>query len=279
MKKNLFLLILILGVSAIADASLAQHLFRRNPTFADVSVSGWGNYPPFGYTIQKKLHTMFRPALNSISKRKEVFINKEFAHPDVNVTTDAVRSGELDIFLGAYHETEAFDGIEIVYPAMIINPITIFMLPTRINEVKNVADLQKLKGVRLQNEIFSDFVEAKLREFNVETAKTSYELFEKLFTKQVDYIVSSQYFGLIEASKLGLRSQISVAKQALWQIPMFVGISKLSKNRAVLRNAFTKYLKNPKNIEKIKQNMINLVNQAETNAIGTVPPTFEVQQK
>lgn len=33
----------------------------------------------------------------------------------------------------------------------------------------------------------------------------------------------SQYYGLVEAIKLGLREQISIAKQTLWKMPLFIG--------------------------------------------------------
>lgn len=259
--------------------SLAQNVYRRKPMFADAAIAGFADYPPFGYVLKKRFHTVFRPILNTVVKEKKLFINTEYARPELDLVINAIRRGEIDVFLGAYHETKMFNGIELLYPAVINNPITVFMLPARINEVNNVNDLKKLKGVRHSREVFSDFVEEKLQEFKVEKVDTSYELFEKLFTKQADYIVASQYFGLIEASKLGLRGQVSVAKQALWQIPMFIGISQLSRHRTALTNIFNEHLKNPKNLEAIKQNIIYLVNQAEIDAAGIVPPTFEKEQK
>ena len=100
-----------------------------------------------------------------------------------------------------------------------------------------------------------------------------------IITKKADYILISQYYGLIEASKLGLRGQISVAKQTLWQIPMFVGISKLSRERKMLTQKLTRYLEKPENQEIIKQNLIRLVNEAEINAQGIVPPTFGLEKQ
>ncbi|MBE6452349.1 MAG: hypothetical protein E7012_02530 [Alphaproteobacteria bacterium] len=277
MKKKLLLtcLITFCELFIFCNFTSAQNVYRRKPMFADAALTGFAEYPPFGYVKKKSFHTVFRPMINDLIKEKKLLLDSEKTNPNLEKITNAVRQGNLDIFLGAYHETEIFGGIELIYPAVLTNPITIFMLPARINDVKNINDLQKLKGARHASEYFSDFVEEKLQAFNVEKVNTSYELFEKLFTHQIDYIVASQYFGLIEASKLGLRGQISVAKQALWQIPMFIGISQLSRHRQALHNIFTEYLRNPENIEKIRKNVIDLVNQAEADAIGIVPPDFE----
>ena len=281
MKKNLFFILplIICGLLCFCENSNAQNVYRKKPMFADASITGFAGYTPFGYIKNKGFHTVFRPMINDLVREKKLLINSEYTASDLEKITNAIRQGKLDVFLGVYHETEIFGGIELIYPAVLTNPITIFMLPARINEVKNITDLQKLKGARHNSEYFSDFVEEQLQSFNVEKVDTSYELFEKLFTKQIDYIVASQYFGLIEASKLGLRKQISVAKQALWQIPMFVGISQLARHRQALHNIFTEYLSQPDNLKKIKQNIINLVNQAEADAIGIVPPKFERNDK
>ena len=153
------------------------------------------------------------------------------------------------------------------------------MLPDRIVVVCSVSDLKKLRGVRSSKEVYSDFVEQQLKGYNFEVVDNSYDLFERLFTRKADYILISQYYGLIEASKLGLRNQISVAKQTLWQVPMFIGVSKLSRERKMLSQKLTRYLENPKNQEILKQNIIRLVNEAEINAQGIVPPTFGLENK
>jgi len=190
-----------------------------------------------------------------------------------------VKRGNIDVILGAYHDTTLYDGIELVYPAAIINPITVFMLPNRISEVKSTEDLQKLKGVRVKHEVYSNFVEKQLQFYDIESVDTTYELFERLFTKKADYILIGQYYGLIEASKLGVRNQISVARQTLWQMPMFIGVSKLSQYRKMLVQKIANHLNVPANIEEIKQKIIQMVDKAEIDAQGVVPPTFGMEQE
>ena len=189
-----------------------------------------------------------------------------------------VRKGEIDVIFGAYHQTELFRGLELIYPAAINNPITVFMLPDRINEVKSTDDLRKLKGVKIAHEVYSDYINEQLKQFSIETVDTPYEMFEKLFTRQADYILISHYYGLIEAVKLGLRGQIAVARQTLWQIPMFIGISKLSRERKMLAQKLTRYLEDENNRKAFQDGGARMLAEFEKNAQGVVPPTFGLEK-
>ncbi len=270
---------------AAAGSAFVRYEDKHPKKVREVRITGFLDYAPFGYTerpneiLYGKFFTVFQPMIDTLQKENNLKIMYELSKRNFPAQVQEVRQGNIDIVLGAYHETELFRGLELIYPAAFINPVTVFMLPNRINEVKSVDDLKKLKGVRTSKEAYSDFVEQQLKNFNLETVDNSYDLFERLFTKKADYILISQYYGLIEASKLGLRSQISVAKQTLWQVPMFIGISKLSRERKMLSQKLTRYLEDPKNQELLKQNLIRLVNEAEINAQGIVPPTFGLENK
>ena len=245
-----------------------------------LTITGFHNYAPFGYVehpdekIWGRFFTVFQPMIDTFRQENNLKIKNKITKNDYEQQVIDVRQGEIDIALGVYHHTEAFRGLEILYPAAFINPITAFVLPNRVNDIKNLDDLKKLKGVRWEKEIYTDFAESQLKEFDIVSAKTPFEMFELLFTKKVDYILASQYFGLIEASKLGLRNQISVAKQTLWQLPMFIGVSKFSKERKMIAQKLTRYLEKPENRELLKQNIIKIVEDAEIKAQGIVPPTF-----
>ena len=217
--------------------------------------------------------------LDTFAKENNLEITYDVQKKDFLTLVQEVRKGKLDLVLGAYHQTELFKGLGLVYPAMITNNITVFMLPHRVGEVKKTDDLKKLKGVRIAKEFYSDFVENKLKEYNLETVNTEYELFEKLFTQKADYILGSHYYILIEAAKLGLGNQISPAKQALWQVPMFVGVSKISPQRKFIVQKLTRYLEKPENQEIIRQNLIRIVNEALEKGQSIVPPTFDRKEE
>lgn len=285
MKKLLVssMMLALMLLWAAAGSAFVRYEDKHPKKVREVRITGFLDYAPFGYTehpeekLYGKFFTVFQPMIDTVQQENNLKIFYELSKRNFPAQVQEVRRGDIDVVLGAYHQTELFRGLELIYPAALINPVTVFMLPTRIDEVKSVADLKKLKGVRTSQEVYSDFVEQQLKEYNIETVDNSYDLFERLFTKKADYILISQYYGLIEASKLGLRSQISVARQTLWQIPMFIGVSKLSKERKMISQKLTRYLEDPKNQEIIKQNLIRIVDQAEAEAQGVVPPTFGLE--
>ncbi len=285
MKKLLVssMMLALMLLWAAAGSAFVRYEDKHPKKVREVRITGFLDYAPFGYTehpeekLYGKFFTVFQPMIDTVQQENNLKIFYELSKRNFPAQVQEVRRGDIDVVLGAYHQTELFRGLELIYPAALINPVTVFMLPTRIDEVKSVADLKKLKGVRTSQEVYSDFVEQQLKEYNIETVDNSYDLFERLFTKKADYILISQYYGLIEASKLGLRSQISVARQTLWQIPMFIGVSKLSKERKMISQKLTRYLEDPKNQEIIKQNLIRIVDQAEADAQGVVPPTFGLE--
>ena len=285
MKKLLVssMMLALMLLWAAAGSAFVRYEDKHPKKVREVRITGFLDYAPFGYTehpeekLYGKFFTVFQPMIDTVQQENNLKIFYELSKRNFPAQVQDVRRGDIDVVLGAYHQTELFRGLELIYPAALVNPVTVFMLPTRIDEVKSVADLKRLKGVRTSKEVYSDFVEEQLKEYDIETVDNSYDLFERLFTKKADYILISQYYGLIEASKLGLRGQISVARQTLWQIPMFIGVSKLSKERKMISQKLTRYLEDPKNQEIIKQNLIRIVDQAEADAQGVVPPTFGLE--
>lgn len=269
---------------AAAGSAFVRYEDKHPKKIREIQFTGFLDYAPFGYTeypdgVQYgRFFTVFQPMIDTLAEENNLKVKYNLYDRNYPMQIQKVRQGEIDVALGAYHQTELFRGLELIFPAAFINPVTVMMLPNRINEVKTVDDLRKLKGVRTSREQYSDFVEKQLKSFEIETVDNSYDLFERLFTKKADYIVIGQYYGLIEASKLGLRSQISTAKQALWQVPVFVAVSKLSRERKMLSQKLTRYLEDEQNQKLLQQNLIKIVNDAEINAQGIVPPTFGLEK-
>ena len=284
MKKNCFFAS-ILGISILLTTNSHAISIRESQPqdeHKEIIATGFRQYPPFGYIKKNNqnedvLGSIFKSILDNMAIDNN-WTPTYVLYKDYTRQVLEVKRGNIDVILGAYHDTTLYNGIELIYPAAIINPITVFMLPNRINEVKSTEDLQRLKGVRVKHEVYSNFVEKQLLNYNIESVDTTYELFEKLFTKKADYILIGQYYGLIEASKLGLRNQISIARQTLWQMPMFIGVSKLSHYRKMLVQKITQHLSVPANIEAIRQKVIQMVDKAEIDAQGVVPPTFGMEQ-
>lgn len=269
-------------LSAFAAKAFVRYEEPKPEDFFSVKMTGYADYAPFGYndrpdTMGGTFHTVFQPLLDTLVEDTDVEIQYVPYSADTDDWAQQIREGKIDFMIGAYYQTEMFKGLYLLYPAPLHNPITVFMLPNRIDEVKTTDDLQKLKGVRNTQELFSDFVERQLEHLDLIEVDSSYAMFEKLFTKQADYILTSYYYGLYEAIKLGLRYQIAPAKQSLWRIPMFVAVSKTSRHRDVLSKRMTRYLNNKKNIELIQQELEKMITAAEEQYNGVVPPTFGVE--
>ena len=282
--KKILIFILVVGqicLWTVGSMAFINYNDKLPKKLKHIKITGYTDCAPFGFvefpdkSVMGRFFSAFEPLINDIAQENNLRIEYDVYLRDHVKQIQKVRQGDDDLALGVYHDTEMFKGLEILFPAAFINPITVFMMPNRINEVKTTDDLKKLKGVRSSRETYSDFVEEQLKEYDIDVVDNSYDLFGRLFTGKADYILVSQYYGLIEASKLGLRKQISVAKQTLWQVPMFIGVSKLSKHRKLLSQIITRWLEIAENRENIKQNIIRIVNEAEIRAQGTVPPTFE----
>ncbi len=254
---------------------------EKNPKHVtEVEMSGYTNYAPFGWIEDQSFDgangyfTVFEPLLNIFIADANVEISKKIYLKDIDELVQQVRSGNVDFFLGAYNETELFRGLHLLYPAVLYNPITVFMLPNKVKEVSSTEDLKKLKGARNVNEYFSDFVEKRVAEYKPIEVDSLYEAFEKLYTREADYLITSYYNGMLELTRLGLRNQIVPAKQSLWNIPMFIGVSKTSQHRDMISRRITKYLSDKNNIKAVEQNLQKLITEFEKRYEGTVPPTF-----
>lgn len=269
--------------SAIAANAFVRYEDKHPQKRRDIHITGFIDYAPFGFVehpnakIYGNFTSIFQPMFDTLAKENNWRLFYDLQKDTYQTLVQGTRQGEYDVLLGAYHQTEDYRGLELIYPAALNNPITVFMLPNRINEVQSVKDLKKLKGVRISREIYSDYINEQIKQFNLETVDTPYDMFERLFTKKADYILVSHYFGLLESIKLGLREQVAVARQTIWQIPMFIAVSKLSRERKLLSQKLTRYIEDPENQKAFQANIAKMVEEFEKKYQGVVPPTFGLE--
>lgn len=287
MKLSIKLVVLTLMAAIISSNCLAFVRYEEKMAkklVREVKVTGFLDFPPYGYNITNDLgkeeyRTVFKPLIEVFKEDNNLQIVYKTRKKTYDELVQDVRRGDIDVLLGAYYNTEMYHGLELIYPAIISSPLTVFVLPNRVNDINDVEDLKKLKGVRLAKEHYNDFVKEQLAQYDLETVDTSYELFERLFTKKVDYILINHYMGLIEAAKLGLKGQISIAKQTIWNMPMFFAVSKFAKDRKMITKKLTEYSKDDKIKQKILDNLNLIVTEIEKQNIGVVPPTFELENQ
>lgn len=286
--------ILMLFSALFFWAADAQAVVDFNTVTEDrsITVSGFTDYPPFGYMTYKvvdlhgethkevdKRFNIFQELLNDFGRENHMRINYIYPEGAYEDMIRQVRSGDIDMVLGMYHETKLYEGLDYIVPAVISNPITLIMLPSRTGEIKNLEDLKKMKGAMLSFETLSDYVAEQMKQYNVERVEKPYDIFKKLFTGEIDYIFAGYYTGIIEASKLGLRNYITFSKQIIWDIPLFIGVSKTSEDRRFLIGRLGKFCERDDIKEKFNKFLANEIHRYETMNKQIVPPVFIKDKK
>ena len=281
MKKILYLVaflisvnLLIINVYAFVDTTKEEKSRGE-----ELQVVTFDDYEPFGKKSRNEgfsnLKSIFASELIKFAESKNYSLKAAGFNSDYVTNVRAVRSGKYDVIIGAYSLTKLYNGIEFVYPSMINNPVNVAMMPDKIDQVSVLEDLKSMKGVRLKDEILNDYVEGLLTKFNVEKVDTLNEAYEKLFIGEVDYVIGGYYNLLAEAIKLGIRPYISFSKKSLWDIPVFIGVSKTSKiNRKLLIRLLTAWSNTESVKESIKQNLRDYIEGLEREYDGVVPPMY-----
>ncbi len=266
--------LLFLGNSAQAQVEFDT---TRNREVKQLRATGFVDYPPFGVlrvpSFPDSYSNIFQPVIADYAKFANFIIDYTTHYPYQELVR-MVRGGKIDILTGVYHETNMYQGLDIVYPALVNNPIVLAMLPDRINEVKSKDDLKKLKGGISSKEHLSDFVAKEIKTFNVETVDDDYTLYQKLFRREIDYIFTSEYYARVVLAQMGLRNQVRFSKDAIWNMPLFIGISKMSPYRKQVYNGLSVYLATPEARKKTEQAISDYIKKIEEQSVGIVAPDF-----
>ena len=166
--------------------------------------------------------------------------------------------------------------MEYIFPAVLNNPIHLVTTPDKILNIKNVQDLKKFKGIYVQNEYFSDYMITNFKNYNLTPVPNSEEAFKMLLTGESDFMLGSYYFEYAEAIRLGLKPYIVFSNQPLWNMPLFIAMSKINSNpsakaihtrlhKAASNEAFRNQI-----IKTLKQRIENF----EQKSQGIVPPMY-----
>lgn len=272
----------ILLTLSITNAS-AQLVKAEAEEFKEnIVATGFLDYPPVGYVTNidantRELHSVYQEVIEDLQQKTGRTIRYN-TNADYKELVKQVRGGEIDLILGVYYETQLYEGLDLVFPSMLNNPISIILLPKNGNNLKNMEQLKTLKGGISDREHLSDYVKDELKDYNVEHFDNSYDMFEKLFTGKIDYVFASHFYGIVESSKLGLRDKLSFSKQIIWNMPLFFGVSKLSDSRNFLTGKLSSYSENPKNKEKLEKYLAKIIYEIELSNRGVVPPAYSLEQ-
>lgn len=268
-----------------------KNITFKNDANEVITVVGFMDYPPVGYieTIIHRsnvdvsediYHTVFEDLLKEFSEVTGKKIRYIYGrNEDYEDLIRKVRGGKYDMVLGAYHETKLYEGLDIVFPSLIENPISIITLPQNAGKIKNLAQLKKMKGAISTREHLSDFVSEQTKTYNLEYIDEPEIMFEKLYTGKLDYVFASYFFGIIETSKLGLRNKFSFSKQIIWNMPLFIGVSKVSPNRNYLVGKLTSYSEKADSKGKMEKKLREMIRDVELKNRGIIAPDYTLKSE
>ena len=245
MKKVLWMLLFLLQIlpSGVSAQSIVTN--KKESRTSTINVTSFPDYFPIGYTAKEGnyqiLETVFTPAMKQIAM---------------------------------YYGTRRYSGLEYIFPAVLNNPVYIIMRPENIDKVSKPEDLKNLRGLYIAQEYFSDYMRDNFKNYNIKPIKTALEAYEKLFTGEADYIAGGYYYNYAEICRLGLRDYVSFSKTPLWNMPLFIGVSKASKKHVQIGKLLKKYVADEKFQQSINDTLKKLIYQVEVESQGVVPPMF-----
>ena len=274
-KLGVIICLVLLASSALAMVEVKSD---KNTQRRELKITSFLDYPPFGEVVANdydlpQMYTVYDQFIEDFAQKNHYVTSYIFNKKYKDLVMDILR-GEIDLILGIYYDTEQYKGIEYVYPSILNNPMAAVMMPNRINEVHTMDDLKNLKGGMDSREHLADYVTKAMKNYNVVYVDNSEELYRKLFTGEIDYVFTSYYYGIVQTSRLGIRNQISFTKQSLWDMPLFLGISKTSMLRKSLYSTFTRMLKNDQYKKDLEKHLIETLQKIEQQNAGVVPPSF-----
>lgn len=276
--SQLFFALYLLFFLIFPVSSFAQVEFDidRNYSTQIIKGTGFPDYPPFGYPTNSKdedfFGSIFNFLLQDVAKKSNFMVTYD-VHGSYDQLVRDARGGKFDFIIGAYSATEKYAGLELIYPALINNPVVIITPSNSSAKISKLDDLKKLKGGVGSYEHFSDFVNQQISSLNISSFDKPYNLYKDLFTKKIDFVLASEYNARILLSKLGLRTQIAMSNP-IWSIPVFIGISKASSYRGQLRRGLTNLSSKPEAREKVVQNLQAYINRIEEENISVNPIDF-----
>ena len=279
--RKIFVLIGLLTLS-FSNAFAVNMVQKEDVLKRTLLIAGLSDFPPFSYYDEAvsvySLHSAFlkplKDAFSSYSFKFKPYSLKDEQYQNPKLFMIAVRSGEVNVFIGAMSDTKLFSGLELIYPASVSNPVHIITTGDGSDKIKSTSDLQSLKGVICTQEYFSDFVLRKIKGLNIEYVDTPYTAYEKLMTGEVDYMIGSSYFNRIMSSRYGIGRYLSYSKNPIFKIPMFVALSRVTPVWEEYAKVFREEFSKPSFGIAVKNEILRMVTQEEEKNEGIVPPAF-----
>lgn len=191
-------------------------------------ISGHHDYPPVMWEENGKLVGVGPQLAAKIFNELGVPFEIKFTGPWKRVQENA-RSGEIDIIVGLYSNTERRSYMVYTIPYM-TDPTSIFVMKEKIFSFNKWENLIGKKGITMYGDSFGEeldgFIEEKLtmhKAYNVDT------IFKLLDTGRSDYILWGYYPCLVNVYANGYKDKIIPLPQYVVVENMYMAFSKKSK--------------------------------------------------
>ncbi len=269
-----------LFIVCLALNAQAFSIFSKKTADSDVKivVTSYPHFYPLGYTdfdsrgkpVQK---TIFSEAIKTYFPLDGYTIEYKPFETKKDAAM-ATRQGHADVFLGAYYDSDGFEGVEFVFPAVFNNPVHVIMMADKISSVKNLQSLRDLKGVYSLEDQFNDYMLQTFEKLNVKPIATTQDAYKALILGEVDYIFGTYYYHYAHLVENGLKNYVAFSKTPLWNMPLFIAVSKASEKVKAISAQFKKLLSTNAFRNKVLQDLKEQIKTLEIQSQGVVAPLY-----
>lgn len=276
--KNFFktaaVFLICLGLISPA-AALVQNRKENLDVPHSLHATSFTDYAPFGYAVPFRNYIVgiYSPLIDQFAKERNLSIVYTMDGTYKKRVFDVI-SGKVPLLLGAYYDTKLYEGLTLLYPSLISNPLVLVTMSGKPLSIKTKEDLKTLKGGMESKEYLADYVKKDLEQYNISKFESPEKLYEQLAVGNIDYVITSRYYGTIELAKLGLYDHVKISKNALWDMPMFLAVSQTSPYSKSLIKLLQKYNSKPGNREMLQEYVDKEVQKAIDENRGVVPPAY-----
>lgn len=202
------------------------------------------------------------------------FSNGNYEETVKKTSNNTFSNNKLDVIIGAYSDSKLYEDYKLIYPSILDNPVHLVMLPSSIAKISKISDLKPLKGAIDSHDQWNDFVLEQFTNLNITTVDSPEELYRQLMSGEIDYVFTTYWYGMSKIMELGLQDHVSVSQKPIWNMPLFVAVSKTSRYKNFLTHYLTEELKKEDTISKVKERAIEKLEEIKQKTQGTVPEAY-----
>lgn len=219
--------------------------------------------------------TAFAPVISTIAKRTKVYLKFLYNEDEYKEEVTAFERGSnyRAALFGVPKEYYPYSKNEYIYPAFFENKLHVITIRGAGIVINTKEDLLKYKGIYVEKDNLSSFIVKDFSNYKMLQVKDYSVAFEKLFTKEADYIVAGYYPSQIEAYKLGVRDYVSYSKDAIWKNPLFLRIHFKALNNPMIEK-LKRYLRTEEFKQARDKSLEDVLEIYKKNTQGVIPPMY-----